>query len=66
MEKIFQYFDEFKKNFLPYLRKNLICIIIITNSFAVLVGNIFVWIIKRNNIERALVYILEFFFNSIL
>ncbi|UZO27158.1 uncharacterized protein OCT59_019364 [Rhizophagus irregularis] len=66
MEKISQYFDEFKKNFLPYLRENLICIIIITNSFAVLVGNIFVWIIKRNNIERALVYILEFFFNSML
>lgn len=66
MEKISQCFDEFKKNSLPYLRENLICIIIFTNSFAVLFGNIFVWIIKRNNIERALVYILEFFFSSIL
>jgi hypothetical protein len=68
MQRIFHYFDKFKKYFIPNLSliEFLFCSIILANSLVALAGSIFVWINERDNMVAALILFLDVFFMSVL
>lgn len=67
MDSIYKYFDKFKNDFHPNLSfvEILFFVVILANSIVALIGNIFIWIKLRDDIELAVIVSLFYFFNSV-